>query len=245
MGLIFMGIILIASPCCAIERVQPTVAADNISQFQIGSYYYTVNGQSKLMDISPFIESGRIYLPVRYAADSLGVSDNQIIWDSLAQTVTLMKGEKVIQLRIGSNVLLVNGRAEIMDVSPKVRFNHTLLPVRYAAEALDSNVVWDSYSQTVTLSSGANSNTPVRDERLALLQAAAAYFESQVQERFQVFLEPPYGNPNIGDIVVVIKEMGPDSATVVIGEYCTDNCSVCTFKRNTSGDWVFEKYLDY
>ncbi|MDY7386103.1 copper amine oxidase N-terminal domain-containing protein, partial [Acinetobacter baumannii] len=41
--------------------------------FTLGSTSYTVNGETKTADVAAYAENGRTYLPVRYAAEALGV----------------------------------------------------------------------------------------------------------------------------------------------------------------------------
>jgi len=63
------------------------------------------------------------------------------------------------EMTMGSRKMLINGQAVIMDVSPYIRDDRTYLPVRYAAYALgieDDSIIWDSETQTVTLTRGPN-----------------------------------------------------------------------------------------
>ena len=65
------------------------------------------------MDVAPYIKDSRTYMPLRFVAEAMGVTESNIIWDAVGQTVTLMKGDKVVQVKIGSNVLLINERLSI------------------------------------------------------------------------------------------------------------------------------------
>lgn len=51
----------------------------------------TVNGQSVALDSPAIIESNRTYLPVRAIANALGVSNDNIVWDGVTSTATLLK----------------------------------------------------------------------------------------------------------------------------------------------------------
>ena len=51
----------------------------------------TVNGNSVALDSPAIIESNRTYLPVRAIANALGVSNDNIAWDSATNTATLVK----------------------------------------------------------------------------------------------------------------------------------------------------------
>jgi len=110
-----------------------------------------VAGVEKTMDVAPYVKNGRTYLPVRYVASALGVLDSNILWDEATQKVTLLKGDKVVQLTIGSNAMIVNGVTITMDAAPEITSGRTMLPFRFIAQAMGSSVAWDEATQTVTL----------------------------------------------------------------------------------------------
>jgi len=117
--------------------------------FVIGSNIYTVNGLTKVMDVAPYIKSGRTFVPYRYLALALGVAENDIVWDEATQKVTVTKGDNVVEATIGSTTLTVNGQSQVMDVAPEISNGRTMLPARYLAEALGATVGWDPATKTV------------------------------------------------------------------------------------------------
>ena len=123
--------------------------------FTIGSTTYTVveaaEAVEKTMDVAPYIKNGRTYLPVRFVADALGVTDENIIWDPVNATVTIFKGDRIAQMTIGSNVLVVNGVQLTMDAVPEIQSGRTMLPVRWMAQALGASIEWDAETQQVTV----------------------------------------------------------------------------------------------
>lgn len=123
-----------------------------VAVFKIGEAKYTVNGQEVTMDVAPIAEAGRTYLPARFVANAMGVSDSNIIWDQANQTVTVIRNERIVQMKVGSNQILVNGIALTMDVAPKVVPGRVLIPFRFLAQALGAEVVWDAADpNTITL----------------------------------------------------------------------------------------------
>lgn len=135
-----------------------TLADGNVattSKFVIGSttYKVLVGGVevAKTMDVAPFIENGRTFLPIRFVAEAVGVAVDNVIWNEEARTVTILKGERVIGLTIGSNVLTVNGTPIVMDTAAMIKDGRTVLPVRFVAQALGAAVAWDEATQTVTV----------------------------------------------------------------------------------------------
>ena len=127
--------------------------AHAVSTFVIGNTVYQINGVDQAaMDQAPYLKNDRTYLPLRFVAYGLGIGDNGIIWDEVNRTVTLMKNDKVVQVKIGSTTMLVNGAAITMDTAPEITAaGRTCLPIRFVAEAFGAVVGWDAATQTVTV----------------------------------------------------------------------------------------------
>ncbi|RXT04501.1 copper amine oxidase N-terminal domain-containing protein [Ammoniphilus sp. CFH 90114] len=122
-----------------------------VANFVIDSTTYKVDGVEKTADVAPYINNGRTFLPVRFVAEALGVTESNIIWNANTKTVTLIKGDRIAQMTIGSNKLIVNGVAVQMDAAAEIKDGRTTLPLRYAAQALGAEVEWDEATRTVTI----------------------------------------------------------------------------------------------
>lgn len=123
--------------------------------FNIGSTTYTVDGVEQTMDVAPYIKDNRTFVPVRFAAQAMGVAEKDIIWDGAKGTATLFKGDRIIQMTIGSNIMTVNGVQITMDTAPEIVNNRTMLPVGWLAQALNVVATWDGAAQTATLTQAA------------------------------------------------------------------------------------------
>jgi hypothetical protein len=119
--------------------------------FKIGQVSYTLNGNSVTIDVAPYIKDSRTFLPLRYIANALGVADSNIMFDPTTQKVTIIKGDRVVQLTIGSTAMLINGASITMDTAPEITDGRTCLPVAWVAQALSAQIAWDATAQTVTL----------------------------------------------------------------------------------------------
>ncbi|WDM21661.1 copper amine oxidase N-terminal domain-containing protein [Paenibacillus polymyxa] len=119
--------------------------------FTLGSTSYTVNGESKTADVAAYAQNGRTYLPVRYAAEALGVSPQNILFDKATSTVTLIKGDRVAQIKLNTNLLTVNGSVIRMDVKAVTNKNRTVLPIFWVSRALDASINYDATAKTVTV----------------------------------------------------------------------------------------------
>ncbi|MGE5458914.1 MAG: copper amine oxidase N-terminal domain-containing protein [Methanobacterium sp.] len=132
--------------------VQPVVEQDSVAEFRINSNIYKVNGIAKVMDAAPYIKDGRTYVPVRYLAYALGVAESDVIWDAASRKVLMSKGDRQVELVIGSRTIKVNGAASTMEVAPEIVNGRTMLPARYVAEGLGYVVGWDPGTGTVLIS---------------------------------------------------------------------------------------------
>lgn len=119
--------------------------------FKIGVPEYVVNGQTPgvKMDVAPFIQSDRTFVPVRFLGNALGVTQDRITWDNPSQTATLQGANATLQLAIGQARVVSNGQAKAIDVAPVLKSDRTFLPARFVAEGLGYQVAWDDATQTV------------------------------------------------------------------------------------------------
>ena len=137
------------------EKPQKPSSADTKRQtggiFWINTSNSVIHGVSTKMNIAPYVKQGRAYLPVRYVAYALGVEEKDITWDADLELVTLKKGDTTVQLKIGSNRMLVNGVVTEMDVTPEITYNFTMLPARWVVEALGGEVEWNAEPPMMTI----------------------------------------------------------------------------------------------
>ncbi|MEN6389296.1 MAG: copper amine oxidase N-terminal domain-containing protein [Syntrophomonas sp.] len=75
--------------------------------FTVGATSYYMDGVAQNMDVAPYINNGRTYVPILYLAQAVGVQTNNVVWDAGNATITLSKGAQVIQMQVGSKTLLV------------------------------------------------------------------------------------------------------------------------------------------
>jgi len=118
--------------------------------FTVGNTNFTINGVSQTMDVAPYVQNGRTFLPMRYAAQALGVSADNILFSN--GKVTLIKGSTIVQLTLGSDVMTINGTPITMDVKASTTNDRTMLPLRWLGKALGATLNWDQTTQTITMS---------------------------------------------------------------------------------------------
>jgi hypothetical protein len=141
-----------ALPVAGQGQSPPAAGGAGVTVFKIGQASFNLNGTTVNMDVAPYIEDGRTFLPLRYVANALGVQDSNIMYDPASREVTVIKGSTTVQLTIGSTAMLVNDAVITMDVAPEIKSGRTCLPAAWVGKALGANIAWDATNQTVTIS---------------------------------------------------------------------------------------------
>ena len=124
-----------------------------ILKLQIGNRVMLVNDTQVEIDVPPAIVEGRTLLPIRWVAEPLGAD---VSWDGKERKVTVSLNDTTIELWIGKPLARVNGEYKLIDpnnpkVVPMIIKGRTMLPVRFVAENLGADVLWDGTTKTVTI----------------------------------------------------------------------------------------------
>jgi hypothetical protein len=135
-----------------------TSAGSILAVLQLDSNIITLGtGQTITMDARPVIENDRVLLPIRFMANAIGITDNQILWNDAWRTVIITTGTTVLQIRIDEEVLyrtnLTDGTVSRVQLHVPARIvnDRTMLPLRNVAEALDIEIEYDEVTRTATL----------------------------------------------------------------------------------------------
>jgi len=107
-----------------------------------------IDGMLLSTDQDPIIVNGRTLVPLRSIFEALNARVN---WDQKTQTVTAIKRETKIVLKIGDRNATINDRTTSLDTPAQVINGRTLVPVRFVSEALGEEVTWDSKTQIVSI----------------------------------------------------------------------------------------------
>lgn len=108
----------------------------------------SVDGDYLSFDQPPILANERTLVPFRAIFEKLGAS---VDWDGKTQTVTAVKGETEITLKIGESAIYVNGEKKELDVASQIVNDRTLVPVRAISESLGCEVGWDGDTKTVII----------------------------------------------------------------------------------------------
>lgn len=122
-------------------------------------------------DLPPVIMGGRILVPVRAVANSLGA---HVEWDPQERKITIAKGGIVIELYLGELIYYVNGEARELDVEAQILNNRTFVPLRFIAVALGEKVGYNPDTGKVTIGDDENNedaeNEDIEDEVIEVIK---------------------------------------------------------------------------
>lgn len=146
------------------RALQGEIAFDNLSlqyppkttpvtqtsvQLTIGSKNATIGGSAATLDAAPFVKNGTTYLPLRFVSDALG---GDIGWDQTEKKVTVLRGDKMVELWMGGSDMIATGVRVPTPSAPILQNGRVLAPLRVVSEQLGLKVVYDPKQKTITIS---------------------------------------------------------------------------------------------
>jgi hypothetical protein len=120
----------------------------------IGSKIMVINDEKKTIDAEPYIKNGRTMVPIRVIADALSATTD---WNSSLKEITITRKGKTIRLRIGSKEAYTKEEGQvgetkiILEAPPEIVKGRTFIPLRFIAEALGSEITYDSKLKEITI----------------------------------------------------------------------------------------------
>lgn len=120
--------------------------------WQDSRYSVVVRGIPVKFDSPPYIDpNDRMMVPLRAIAEALGV---EVYWDPKLRTVTFTGRGGAVVFTVDSATAVVDGKQKMMDTSPVIKNDRTMVPVRYVSEFLGAFVKWSPATLTVTVDRG-------------------------------------------------------------------------------------------
>lgn len=108
----------------------------------------SINGSNLNTNIPVEVVSGRTLVPMRAIFEAMGSS---VKWEPKTSTVTGTKGNDTIKLQIGNKTASINGEDLQLDTPAVISKGNTLVPLRFVAESLGADVVWDGVNRLVSI----------------------------------------------------------------------------------------------
>ena len=100
----------------------------------------------------PVQSGGAVLVPLRGVFEALGAT---VKFDAPTKTISAVRGEKNVTLRIGDTAGQVDGNAAPLSAPAQMINGSTLVPLRFVAEAFGAQVKWDAPARTVRITTGA------------------------------------------------------------------------------------------
>lgn len=137
------------------------------------SYQVLLNGMHLALSQAPLQRGGRVFVPMRAIFEGLNAG---VAYDN--GTINATAGDKTVQVKIGSNQAIVDGRQEFLDAAPFLVGSTTMVPLRFVSEALGATVDFSNQSGAINIAaakapipSGSVINATLETE----LNSASAY----------------------------------------------------------------------
>jgi len=124
---------------------------ETIIELAPGMDIYTVNGETKFWDATPYIKNGRTMVPIRHLAEAVGFKADWDFEDPANKMVFIYTAEQdpekdkehpFILLIIGQPTAMVSGNLVALDVAPEILNGRTMVPLRFVVETLGYQVEW-------------------------------------------------------------------------------------------------------
>ena len=122
--------------------------SNNAIQLTVNKKEVTVNGKAMTLEQAPVIVKDNTLIPIRFVTDALG---GTVRWDDAERKVTVIRGDKMVDLWIDNPDLIVNGQRTTAEVAPTIMKDLTMVPLRILSENLGWKVTWDGKTQQITL----------------------------------------------------------------------------------------------
>lgn len=91
------------------------------------------------LDASPELINSRTFIPVRAFVEEMGAN---VHWNPDKKEISIESNNKKVIVYIDHNKLISNGVEKYSDVSPYIKNNRTMLPLRLVSEELGYFIDW-------------------------------------------------------------------------------------------------------
>jgi hypothetical protein len=100
------------------------------------------------LDVPPVIRDGNAFIPLRAVSESFGAA---VDWDEDTMTATVSTEYGTIECTIGNSVAYLNGEPVMLEKTPELIAERTFVPLRFLAESIGLEVVWNDSTKTIEL----------------------------------------------------------------------------------------------
>lgn len=120
-------------------------------EFVLGSSTFSIDKVAQKSVAPSYLGNGRTFIAVRDLCAGLGIAQSTLGWDPLTKTVTIIDKGKSIQMQIGNNSVVVDGKQIAIDVAPEISNGYTMIPIAFIAPLFDAKTIWDGTTNTIII----------------------------------------------------------------------------------------------
>lgn len=110
------------------------------------SYQVVLNGLNLALSQAPIQRGGRLFVPMRSIFQGLSAG---VAYDN--GTINATAGTNTVQVKIGSNQAIVDGRQVFLDAAPFLEGSIAMVPLRFVSEALGATVDYNSQTGAIDI----------------------------------------------------------------------------------------------
>lgn len=119
-----------------------------------------VNG-NLVSEASAKIVDGYTVVPIRFIADQLSCDTS---WDDANKAVTVVDGNKVLKLTVGSKDMYVTDEKKEIPVAPIISDDRVYVPLRAISDGLDIDITWNEMTRTISVYSATAAKAQFNDD---------------------------------------------------------------------------------
>lgn len=172
----FKGLALYAVICACCLSTASTASASSIN----------VNNKPVEIAAGTYLKSGNTMVPMRVIAESLRATVN---YNPGTKTATVTKGGVEIVVTAGSYQAKVDGKITAMTAAPEIKDGVFMVPLRFLAQSLSCEVLWDETTKTVQI------KTQDGTETFSLTKELPPYMQSSADINLAEGLAPDGKTP--------------------------------------------------
>lgn len=131
----------------------PAPSSVKVTIFNNETANVLINGKAAEMEAPTVNIDGSLYVPLRFIAYALGVTENDIVWNDVTKTVAVTLNYRTVIWTQDSPIMLTGSGARAAmsnGATARIINNRMYIPFRGFAEAFNIPAVWDEESQSAT-----------------------------------------------------------------------------------------------
>lgn len=121
-------------------------------ELQLGRNTFYIDGDPGQLTVAPFIENNRTLVPLKAVAEALNC---EVEWEPIKRQIRISRNMQEIILTVGSSTAQITeeniSKDVALETAPIIVNSNTVVPLRFVAENLDCQVLWDSNERKIVI----------------------------------------------------------------------------------------------